>query len=90
MRIKFIFLILFVVLNLPQTAFAHMHSSEGNLTVMHTSQNDQVQGETESSFKAFMFQHGLHVVLFGGAFILVFAMYLRDQYKLKHTKPLLS
>lgn len=34
-----------------------------------------------SKLRDFLFAHGLHVTLFGGAFIVVYALYLRDLYR---------
>ena len=34
-----------------------------------------------SKLRDFLFAHGLHVTLFGGAFVVVYALYLRDIYR---------
>ncbi len=34
-----------------------------------------------TDFKTFLLTHGIHIILFGGAFVVVFAIHLRDLYR---------
>ncbi|MCC7356734.1 MAG: hypothetical protein IT410_03965 [Candidatus Doudnabacteria bacterium] len=44
-------------------------------------QVERTEAAVGTDFKTFLLTHGLHIILFGGAFAVVFAIHLRDLYR---------
>lgn len=42
---------------------------------------DRTEATAGTGFKTFLLTHGIHIILFGGAFVVVFAIHFRDLYR---------